>query len=87
MQHVIMRSPLHGIETVTEVTQTRDDVAIGALVRGEYVGQDYSLLLIQPLVHKGGYYPDLGELISEVFCALGTSNEVQEQDMLFGYAP
>jgi hypothetical protein len=43
---MIMKFSLHRIETVTEVTQTRDNVAIGELVKVKQSGKRHSLLLI-----------------------------------------
>lgn len=78
-------SSLQGVEAVTKVTETWDDVA----GRWSVVSLDSVvaaiLLLIKTLVNESCYYPDLGYLLSEPLSTLWTGNEVEEENVLFGH--
>jgi hypothetical protein len=78
-------SSLQGVEAVTKVTETWDDVAgRWSVVSLDSVVADV-LLLIKALVNESCYYPDLGYLLSEPLSTFWTGNEVEEENVLLGH--
>jgi hypothetical protein len=78
---------LQGVEPVAEVAKTGNDVAFDLVsgVAGRFGILQYSLLLVQTLVHECGYNAQLGESLGEVGSAFRRGNQVEEQDTLFWY--
>ena len=73
----------HGVVPVAKITQAGDDVAaVWSVTEQRRKRGENKLLLIQPLVNKGGDNAQPGELGGKVLDALGAGDEVDEQDAL-----
>ena len=73
----------HGVVPVAKIAEAGDDVAaIWSVTEQRRKGGEDKLLLIQPLVNKGGDNAQPGELGGKVLDALGAGDEVDEQDAL-----